>query len=448
MTESPTSTRTPQRRTAVLVFAATLALVLSLSGSALKSTVQVYFAMIANGLHAGLGTFAWSTTTFAIVIAVASPLVGALADRFGGSAVLVTGTVLAGGTFLFCAAVPDVLLFAPVYGIIGALSFTMLSYVPLGKLADELFAGRGEGLAYAVMTNGPAVGFMVLVPVWVWLGTLVSWRVVFVGAGVAMLVVLTPLALMIRRLAAEDTGAGPAGPPDVPLTARERLVLAVGNRSFMILAVAFGACGVTMAFIDVHMVADLEMAGMHPVVVSGSLSLLGAFEIAGSLVAGRMCDRGLIKQTLVAGYALRGTAMLLLALTPTAATAMVFGALFGLSYMVTVVATTLWIARVVPAGARATAMGLTWTLHAVGAAASSQLGAYAAQRFHSYTQVSLVEAAAVFVSLVLVARLRLAGAGPAARFTVDIPAEPDTPSTVDAPVALAARTPEPGAEHQ
>jgi predicted MFS family arabinose efflux permease len=416
--------RTSSRRIRSLIFAAALAFTLSLAGSALKSTVQVYFSSIAGSMHVGIGAFAWSTTSFAIAIAIASPVVGVLADRFGGAAVLVAGTALAGAAFLLCAIAPSVLVFAPTYGIVGALSFTMLSYVPLGKLADELFAGRGEGLAYAAMTNGPAVGFIVLVPLWVWVGTMVSWRVVFTVAGAVMLTLLTPLALQIRRLSTDDPDAGPIVTTDFQLTFRQRLASAVSNRSFVILAIAFGGCGVTMAFVDVHFVADMNMAGMRPAVVSGSLASLGALEIVGSLVAGRMCDRGLIKQTLMIGYAMRGTAMLLFAFTPTTATALGFGVIFGVSYMVTVVSTSLWVARLMPPGSRATAMGLVWTVHSIGAAASSQLGAYAAQSFHSYTRVSLVEAIVVFGSFFLVAGITVPSARTKTQAVHPDPGEP------------------------
>lgn len=394
-----------QRRMLGLALAAGFAFTLSLAGSALKSTMQVYFATMAGDFSVGVAAFAWSTTTFAIVIALASPVVGALADRFSGGAVLVMGTVLAGVGFLTCALSPGVVLFAPLYGVVGAVAFTMLSYVPLGKLADELFAGRGEGLAYAIMTNGPAVGFVVLVPLWVWLGTFVSWRVVFVGAAVVMLAVMTPLAVVVRRLAIVDP-ADPATAPTLPYTFRDRLGTAVRNRGFVLVAAAFTGCGVTMAFVDVHMVADMDMAGMQPPVITGSLILLGILEIIGGLVAGRMCDRGAIKRTLMVGYALRGGAMLLLAFTPTIATSLLFGAVFGGSYMVTVVATTLWVARLVPPHSRGTAMGLVWTLHGLGAALSSQVGAFVAQSTNTYNMVSLGEGVIVLLSLALVATVR------------------------------------------
>lgn len=416
-----------------LLVAAGLAFTLSLAGAALKTTVAVDFVDITASLQTTVSGMAWSTTIFAAGIAVASPLVGMLADRWGGSAVLMVGTLLAGVAFLVCAATHEVVLFALAYGILGSLAFTMLSYVPLGKLADELFAGRGEGLAYAAMTNGPAVGFIVLVPLWVWLGTFMSWQTVFVITGVLMIVALTPLGLLVGRVSArrvgdeDDAPAAIAVVEPVRMVATEQLRSVLTHRHFVIIALAFGGCGVTMGFVDVHLVNDLRMAGMHGDVVSGTLSLLGLFELIGSLLAGRLCDRGLIRQTLVVGYALRGLAMLFLVAEPVTATALGFGIVFGASYMVTVVATTIWVMRLLPPGVRATGMGLIWLVHQVGAALSSQLGAYARQRSGSYGPLSLIEAGVVLISMLAVIRLP---APPAAHTEQAHP----SPSTVADPV--------------
>lgn len=94
--------------------------------------------------------------------------------------------------------------------------------------------------------------------------------------------------------------------------------------------------------------------------------------------------------------------MLLLVVAPTAGFALAFGIVFGTSYMVTVIATTLWVGRILPPGVRATGMGLVWLVHQIGAALSSQLGAFAAQRSGSYGPVALAEAGVVLLSALAV----------------------------------------------
>lgn len=390
----------PTRRH-LLVLAAAMALLLSLAGSALKSTVQVYFGPMAESMQASIGVFAWSTTMFAVTIAVASPLVGILADRYGGPVTLTIGAVTAGITFITCAAAPSVVLFAISYGLLGAFAYTMLSFVPLGVLVDQIFAGRNAGLTYAALTNGPAIGFMVLVPLWIWVQD-IGWRPVFTMIGIVFLVLLTPIAASLRRFTATDGGSS-AAPPAAPLGVRLKSLLT--SRVFVVLGAAFFGCGTTMAFVDVHFVASMNLHGVRPGSTSFALALLGAFEILGSLLAGRLCDKGMIKRTLVGGYLVRGSAMFVLAAAPTGRGALTFGVVFGTSYLMTVIATTMWLLRGLPDGMRGTGIGALWTVHSIGAAFGSQAGALLAESAGGYGLVSAAGGGFVLLSAALVTTL-------------------------------------------
>lgn len=391
--------RTPGRRS-VLILATGMALLLSLAGSALKSTVQVNIVHMARDLHVGLGGFAWSTTLFALMIAAASPLVGYFADRFGGAVTLTSGAVLAGAAFVICAVAPNIAVFVLAYGLLGAFAFTLLSFIPLAVLVDQLFEGRGEGLSYATLTNGPAIGFIVLVPLWVALQSVAGWRPVLFTIGLVFWVVLAPVAWSLRRFTTDQHGsAQDTALKQAPLTSR--LAGMVRIPAFVLLALAFFGCGATMAFIDVHLVADLEMNHVAPGITSATLVILGITEILGSLVAGHYCDQGMIKRTLVAAYVLRSSAMLLIAVSPSAISALAFGAIFGTSYLMSVVATTMWVFRILPKEVRGSGMGVVWTVHSIGAAVSSQLGAVLRQSTGSYTLPSLLGAFVVLFSTVV-----------------------------------------------
>jgi predicted MFS family arabinose efflux permease len=402
------SAQAPSRRS-VLILATAMALLLSLAGSALKSTVQVNIVHMAADLHVGLGGFAWSTTVFALMIAAASPFVGHFADRFGGAITLTSGAVLAGAAFIICAVSPNIGVFVLAYGLLGAFAFTFLSFIPLAVLVDQLFEGRGEGLSYATLTNGPAIGFIVLVPLWVWLQSVAGWRPVLFTVGLVFWIVLAPIAWSLRRFTTDQQAPAAASPLEqAPLG--KRLGEIVRIPAFVLLAIAFFGCGVTMAFIDVHLVADLEMNHVAPGITSATLIILGVTEILGSLVAGHYCDQGMIKRTLIAAYVLRSSAMLLIAISPSAISALVFGAIFGTSYLMSVVATTMWIFRILPKDVRGVGMGVIWTVHSIGAALSSQLGAALRQSTGSYTLPSLLGAFVVLFSTVIA--LSLAAPGP------------------------------------
>ena len=421
-----TPTRTTDRITPLVIASAVLAFLISLGASAIKSTVSVFFVPIAEGFGESRGSLAWATTVFAISIAVASPVVGALADRVGPILTLAGGTALAGVAMVLIGIVPSLPLFVLVYGVPAAFAFTAVGFVPLGVLVDRFFGPGRRGFVYALLTNGAAVGFMVLVPLWLWLEDRVAWESVVIAVGVVFLVVLTPAALALMRLQSRQA---PVSRADVavaapPLGLAGRLRICARSTELRWLALAFGMCGLTMAFIDVHFVPLMSDHGLSTGVSSGSLQVLGLLEVAGGLIAGRLCDRGLIKQTLIGGYVMRGIAMLFVVPNPSAPLVIVFGAVFGASYLVTVIASTMWVMRVLPKEVRGTAVGILWTIHSIGQALCSQVGGAIFDATNSYRAVVL------FCTL---------GALAAGWMVATLPSPPD--QAVDEPAAPADNAP-------
>lgn len=380
-----------------LVASVVLGFTISLFGSSLKNTVQVFFLPMAQSFGESRGTFALATTIFAITYAVAAPLAGAIADRFGPGRVLLGGTVAAGLAFLVSALVPAFAVFVAVYGVLAAFAYAMLSYVPLGVLVDRLFADGRKGFFYALLTNGTAAGFILLVPLWTWLGQRQSWNSVLVVLGLTLLVVVTPLTAWRFR------GELRVRPAPRITGARATLGSALSSSVFWRLAGAFFACGATMAFIDVHLVPYLQDMRVAADVRATSVVLLGTFEIIGSFVAGWLCDRDQIKRTLIGGYVVRACALLLLVITPNSRGAIVFGVVFGASYMVTVVATSVWLLNSFPLEIRGAVMGLAWTGHQIGAALSSQFGALSFDMTGSYVPEILAISVVALLAAVLIA---------------------------------------------
>jgi predicted MFS family arabinose efflux permease len=114
--------------------------------------------------------------------------------------------------------------------------------------------------------------------------------------------------------------------------------------------------------------------------------IMGITEIAGSIVVGRLCDRFHGRYVLCGAYALRGLALLTLALVPHA-----FGSF----------------------------LGLIWLVHQFGAAASSEGGAIAFTEFGSYQGAIVGSAIIAFVSFLLVAFIE---PKPSTRELADLPA--------------------------
>ncbi|MDQ3403951.1 MAG: MFS transporter [Actinomycetota bacterium] len=386
--------------TVFAVVAAAVSFVISLAGSSLKSVVQVLFLPIAEGFDVSRGTLAVATTVFAVVTGISSAVIGHLADKIGAVPVLAIGAGVTGVVLVLCGSTNDIWVFILCYGVLGALGLTMLSFVPLGVLAAQLFQGRNTGVAYAVLTNGGAVGFMVLVPLWGHLNQTMTWNEILFAVGVVFLVVLLPASILLVRYSGKRTRQ-PA--PDTTLLEGMRVTFA--DRRTTPLIIAFFGCGSTMAFVDVHLYPHMHDHGVPTSVGSTSIAVLGAVEIIGSLVAGRLCDLGRIRFTLAAAYALRAIATFLLVFVsgPSTALMITFGALFGASYLASVVATTSWLAKILPPGVRGTAIGVLWTIHMIAVALSSQTGAMIADATGSYLAMILICTALTLGSTAIIA---------------------------------------------
>jgi len=393
------STGTARLVSASLAVSIALAFVISLFGSALKNTVQVFFLPMAESFGESRGSFALATTTFAITFAVAAPITGAISDRLGPARVLTLGTVAAGLAFVLCAISPAFPIFVAVYGVLASFAYAMLSYVPLGVLVDRVFSEDRKGFFYALLTNSVAAGFILLVPLWTWLSDFSSWNSIYLVLGLTLLIVITPLAAVKLR------DEAPAVVPSATPRAKVRVQSAFSSSVFWKLAGAFFACGATMAFIDVHMMPFMDDMHVPADLSTTSIVLLGVFEIGGSLVAGRLCDRGMIKSVLIAGYLLRAGSLFIVTISPHGSVVIAFGVIFGVSYLFTVVATSMWVLKSFPIEIKGAVMGLIWTGHQIGAALSSQLGAFSYDATGSYVPEILGIGAVAVLAAVLVATI-------------------------------------------
>lgn len=370
--------------------------------SSIKNTFQVFFVQMAESFGQSRGSFATSAAIFMLAFGIASPIVGALSDRIGPKRTIQAGLLLSGAAFLGCAVFDSFGLYILFYGVVAAFGLTAMSYVPMALLVDQSFSEQRKGLAYATLTNGAAIGFAVLSPVWVFAQEYVLWQQVYL---VLAALFLMPLLLVVQIYLPEGP-AQPATPTATPpLPFARRLKIVASRRPFHALMLGFFGCGVTMAFIDVHMVAHLQDLALSPGQISVALTLLGITELIGGFVAGWMCDR-YAKGYVIAGfYLVRAASMCVLLLVPGVAGAWLFAALFGLSYLGTVVGTSMYTLGLFGRELKGFAFGIIWLVHQLGAFISTQWGANMFDWSGSYQwtvfATGIVAAASFIISLVL-----------------------------------------------
>lgn len=197
-----------------------------------------------------LEEFGWSRTMFSSarapilwVISAASPVVGALAVRFGARGILVSSTLLLSATVTALAGIQA-------YWQLLALNIGMglvvagLGDIAVGQVATR-WVSRGRGLALGVVYTGSNIGGFLAVSAVEQMGEFGSWRTALVAVGIGGGALILPFALWVVReprpgeAPAESGEAAPAqtgrathsrSGPDMTLAAARR------TRSFWILA--------------------------------------------------------------------------------------------------------------------------------------------------------------------------------------------------------------------
>jgi MFS family permease len=359
-------------------------LVMFLSSS-IKSVYQVYFNDLAEHFGRGRADFAWSGSLFMLVTGLVSPFVGSLSDRHGPLRTVFYGMVSAGlaliGTSLFKNSLP---VFVLLYGFCGAFGLAAMTYVPMGVLIDRIFEQKNTGFAYAVVTNGTAIGFIILSPFWLWLQPQVDWSQTFLVTGLLFLGPISALGWFAASRA-EAAGLERTGATVEPRVSAWKLVRT--DAGFYALAVGFFGCGATMAFIDVHLVAFWQDTSTARSLMGLSLSLLGVLELVSGLATGWLAMRFSKHSLLGFFYVLRSFSMLLLLSAQPNVHSLVFAVFFGASYLGTVVLTSMYCLERYGLSIKGQVFGLLFLAHQAGAFVSVQLGAISYDKFGSYEPV-------------------------------------------------------------
>lgn len=352
--------------------------------SAIKGLYQVYFVDLAAHFGGGRSGLALGGTLFVLTIGLASPLVGGLSDRVGPLWTVVAGS-FCGGLALLGVSLFDhsLTLFILLYGLLGAFALAAMTYVPMGILVDRMVGEKSKAFAFAVVTNGTAIGFIVLSPLWIWLEQWVSWQSLFSVIG---LIFLLPLSAALFWVARRVPLAAPASGVEGKVSLRFLL----GDPRFFVLALSFASCGATMAFIDVHLVPYWQGQEVVPSIQASSLSLLGVLELISGLLAGWLATRFNKGALLAAFYLLRCAAVALLLVQPSTLSVYLFAIIFGASYLGTVVLTSAFCFNLYGSAIKGKVFGALFLVHQLGAMAVTQLGAMDYDRHQSYQMTALV----------------------------------------------------------
>ncbi|ETX08188.1 MFS transporter [Candidatus Entotheonella palauensis] len=234
-----------------------------------------------------LNVFGWSHASGALVysvnmlvVAISSPLLGWLLDRFGPRWLFTAAAIVIGLAFWACSRISNPGQYALYYGVLSALGQTALLSTTV--VVAKWFAQRQQGRAIGVADVGTGFGMVALAPGTAWLITQFGWQMAFVVLGTVIMLVLAPLNLLHRPAPAEPA-ASAQDLAIAPILRRYDLWMLCAAHLFM---------SITMTMVNVHLIEFLVGTGFLKLVAASTL--LGAVSLVslpGRMFFGWLVDR-------------------------------------------------------------------------------------------------------------------------------------------------------------
>lgn len=360
--------------------------------STIKSSYQIYFIPLTEFLSITRGELSVSGALFGLSVGVMSPLVGWVCDRYGALLTILSGALMASAIFLLLTITDNYAAFLVLYGIMSAYALTAMTYIPLGIFIDQIFSQQHKGMAFAAISNGTAIGFILLSPVLVWLSGFVSWSMLCTAIGLIFLGCVVPLIILLHRQMTQSA-AFPQQQSFGQVTPRQ-VLQNMYTPTFICLAVSFAGCGASMGFIDVHLVPLIQQQftafSTYQEVTASTLSLLGIAELCGAVIVGWRLRRSSPVSLLIQLYLLRGGSLLLIYDTQSKFTYLLFALVFGLTYMGTVIITSLMCLNYFGAQLKGRLFGLLFTAHQLSVFITVSAGGLLYDVFHHYRYLILL----------------------------------------------------------
>ncbi|MBL4720487.1 MAG: MFS transporter [Alphaproteobacteria bacterium] len=352
-------------------------------------------SFLSYGFSAGFGVFlqpmsadlGWSRQIFSLSVALqmffwglGQPLAGIIADRHGAAPVIAVGAVLSAIGFLLRGTVltPEVFIFS---GALVGLGMGGASFATINVALGKVMPAAKRSLVIGLGTAFASLGVFIAAPASLLMINVIGWENAILAIGGVYLLILTFL-YPIARVSRPSTIAGQPG------ALQQAVRNAFADRSYVCLFIGFFVCGFHVAFIQTHLPAYASDSGLSATVGAWALSLIGLFNIAGSLLSGWL-GQFFSKKWLLSGiYLSRAIVIAIFVLSPvTASSIYIFSAIMGLLWLSTVAPTTGLIAQTHGLTYLGTLWGLVFLSHQVGSFLGAWLGGLIYDIYQDYSVV-------------------------------------------------------------
>ncbi|HSF06685.1 MAG TPA: MFS transporter [Methylomirabilota bacterium] len=293
----------------------------------------VFFAALLDEFGWSRASLAGAFSLYAFAYSIMGFPAGRLTDVWGPRRVIVVGGCFLGVALAGMAAVSQLWQPYVLYGLVAAMGMST-AYVPCHATVLRWFVER-RGLAIGIASSGASVGTIVLPPLAQGLVGVTGWRTAYIVFGLGVLVVLSLVALVMRR-DPESAGLHPDGgrPRAHQPSEGEAWSLKGAARTpvFWLLTAAFSATWLPVFIPLVHLVRLSQDLGFAPLVGASVISALGLGAVTGRLTMGVLSDRIGRRASVAVGMGLQAAAFMGFFGVQSAAMLFATAFVFGYSY--------------------------------------------------------------------------------------------------------------------
>ena len=334
----------------------------------LQSTVTQF------GLAIGIQMLMWG---------MFAPIFGAMADKIGGNKV----TIIA---FVFMALGIYLLYSGPNTGIFFQINLGLLVGIGLGGTAISVqigevgkhFPNKTRGLAIGIVVAMASIGYF-FSPLYTkfalsafgWEKTLQTF-LYFIIFGMIAGIFLFP----VKKEKSTSDGIK-INEQTIP----EALKEAFSHKGFILLSFGFFVCGFNITLVSAHIPGYIQERGFEAWTAFAILSLIGLFNIFGTLSFGYLSGKYSKKILLSILYFSRGIVLILFLVLPTSTyVALGFGILYGYLWLSTIPPTNGIISQIFGTKYLAMLYGVVFFSHQIGSFFGAYLGGYFFDQYGSY----------------------------------------------------------------
>ena len=355
----------------ITLFAACFVVLISLG---VRQTFGLFFIDFNQSLNISNTAFGLAIGIQMLMWGLTGPIFGAIADRYGGHIAIILA-------FIFYALGIYFLYTGPNTGIFFQIHMGLLIGIGLGGTAISIpmsvvgkhFPLSTRTIAMSFVTAIGSFGYF-LSPIFTsyslaefgWNYTLFIFSLfLLTGLGVAY---------FVRSPSNTESAEKPSNQ-----SFKEALIEAFKTKSYILLVSGFFVCGFHITLVGTHVPKYVVDRGLEDWTAAAILSLIGLFNIFGSLLSGYLSAKMSKKIILSAIYFLRGISIILFIFTPASnISAFLFGASFGFLWLSTVPATSGIVAHMFGTKYLGLLYGIVFLRHQIG----SFFGAYLGGLFH------------------------------------------------------------------